>query len=284
MYPVAYLPRAAVLLVLGISVTNTGCSATDVGSELLVDLKTDLIPEQEFYVIRTVITPELEVEEAPIVTEAAASRTQPYLEGVRIGDFQQLRLSQITVRVSLLDQAGEVVVERPTRVTLTKRFGLTVLITRDCTDVQCPLPEGDPNLTACLGGQCVDPLCHPGAPEYCGTEFQSAECFLASDCVTAHSCVRTQCLQKVCEFTPDDALCGPDQTCSADLGCQGFILQSCTDGERNLLETDVDCGGPDCQPCTGGQWCLVDADCDPGPCENKICAPIWEPNDPPPGI
>jgi hypothetical protein len=278
---VANLSRAAICLSISVCMASVACSATELGNELVVELKTDFVPEYEFHSIRTVITPELEVDQPPIVTETAASRSHPYLTGVRIGEYQQLTLSQVTVQVSLLNQAGKVVVARPTRVTLTKRFGLTVLITRDCQDVQCPLPDGDPNLTACLGGQCVDPLCHPGAPEYCGSEFQSAGCYLASDCISVHACVRAQCLQKQCEFTPDDVLCGPSQTCSLDLGCEGFIEQSCVDGERNLLETDIDCGGPACPPCTGGQWCLVDTDCDPGPCENKICAMVAEIPDPP---
>lgn len=216
-----------------ICIVLAGCSASSVGSELVVDLKTDLIPEREFHTVRTSITSELDVDQAPINVDRSADPEQDYFAGVRIGEFQQLGIEEVTVQVSLLDEEGKVLAERPTRVALDRFNALTVVISRDCREVQCPLPNGDPSLIACLGGQCVDPRCHPEAIEYC--DPQALECSTDSECISEQTCVAPQCVSNVCFFEADDTLCETLQMCIPESGC--------TEPSGALGETNVEIEG-----------------------------------------
>jgi len=48
--------------------------------------------------------------------------------------------------------------------------------------------------------------------------------------------------------------------------------ETCSDGDRNEMETDVDCGGPDCDPCEDDAACRQPSDCDSEICDNLVCA------------
>lgn len=234
-------------LIAGMALACAGCSATALGNELVIDLKTDLLPGVEFMAVRTVITETVRADsdQPPIEVQRTITADQDFFEGVRLGEFRQLASSEVTVEVVLLDAQEQVVIARPTRVMLKGVRAVTVVISRDCRGVECPLADGDPNLTACLGGRCVDARCHPEAPEYC--DLQALECSVDSECAAEHACTEPQCIERVCFFKPEDGLCDALQMCMPDSGCVE-VPPTCEDGVMNGNETSVDCGG-DCE-CT----------------------------------
>ena len=46
---------------------------------------------------------------------------------------------------------------------------------------------------------------------------------------------------------------------------------TCTDGEKNDIETDIDCGGNECNSCSLNLQCTENSDCDSGFCLENIC-------------
>lgn len=227
------------------------CSSTQLGLDLFVDLKTDLVPNQEFHAIRLRIATDRDAANGTIQIHIDANQALDYVQGVRIGEFRQLMGNEVTVDVSLLDDDGSVVVERPTRLVLNRSRAMTVVISRDCRGVQCPLADADPNLSACFGGRCVDPRCHPEEIQYC--EAEALECNGDAQCITTHACISPRCVERVCFFEPDDGLCEPLQMCVPESGCTDSEPEpSCDDGIQNGNETSVDCGG-ECE-CPPSQW------------------------------
>jgi hypothetical protein len=232
------------------------CSATSLDNELVVEIKTDLVPGVEFHSIRTVITRDAGSE--PLQLEFPADTEVNYFTGARIAEFQDLTAGEVTIQVSMLDAQGNVLVERPTRVALQSRYALTVVISRDCRGVACPLQDGDPNLEACLGGRCVDARCHPQASEFCAPT--ALECSTDTDCVAETACVQAQCIEHTCFQLSNAALCESYQSCDFELGCVGEPpppppppLPTCDDAIQNGNETAVDCGG-DCPACAPSEW------------------------------
>jgi hypothetical protein len=221
-----------------------GCSSTN--NELLVELKTDFIPSVEFHSVRTTVT---DADQQPLLSiDSDADPTKDYFAGSRVGEFEKLTSTDVSIIVSLLNDAGDVIAERPTRLVLNGRQALTVVITRDCQEVQCPSSEQTPNLEACVAGTCVDPKCHPGAPQYCG--LQATKCNADTDCTSEFACVEPRCVEHACFAKANDTLCEELQMCVPEFGCKA--PDRCLDGVQNGPETSVDCGG-DC-PCGNQGW------------------------------
>lgn len=220
--------------------------------DLVVDLRTDLVPAAEFAeVVTSLAAPAMEARERP-------GLGVDLLAGARVATFRELPRGVRELHVRLLGPAGALVAER--RVVLDQRStaGVTVTVTRDCVGVACPLPDADPALTTCFGGRCVDPLCVDAAMPECGPP----ECAGAGDCPMLAACSRARCDQGVCLYARDDAACAAGEYCSADLDCvrlpelvadagamdSGPTGDSCEDGRLGDGELGVDCGGP-CPAC-----------------------------------
>lgn len=75
--------------------------------------------------------------------------------------------------------------------------------------------------------------------------------------------------------------CLVDEDCASGF-CDGgtcSVVDLCTSGSLDSLETDVDCGGPICAGCTYGQMCNDNSDCASDFCRSGQCA-----NFPHPGV
>lgn len=56
-------------------------------------------------------------------------------------------------------------------------------------------------------------------------------------------------------------------------GCDTFFgYETCTDNEKNGVESDVDCGGVTCGTCAVGLKCVAGTDCTSNSCVNGVCS------------
>ena len=184
-----------------------GCDAGPIS--LIVDLKTDLVAGAEFVVVRTEIDGELAADRRVMLGD-------DYLGGTRVAERTGLSPGIRDVRVSLLDEAGAVVVSRQVLVQQDVSYGLTVLLTRDCADVVCPGP-GDPgDATVCVAGSCTNPGCSDLDRSLC----PSAECSASSECPPVDACAESVCDDGVCLARPLSGSCMPDEFCRPESGCE----------------------------------------------------------------
>jgi hypothetical protein len=116
---------ALTVLVLGIS----ACS--DDGAIVVLDLRTDIVPNVEFAAVETILS------EPRDVQQVAALVGQDFLRGERIAELRNVPLGERVIDVSLLARDGSAVAERQVRVDVEGDLGLTVLITRDCVGTTC---------------------------------------------------------------------------------------------------------------------------------------------------
>ncbi len=262
-------------------VCAAGC---DSGIELSVDLKTDLRPGTELAAVRT------ELGTMPIATatvgapvqsvRATASASDDFVSGRRIAEFADLQRGTWYARVSLLDARDAVLVSRDVTLHIDASYATTVVVTRDCRGFTCPIAGGDPTLTACVGGRCIDPRCTPLTPEFCGDPV----CTTDRVCTTAVACARPRCVERECFDVLDDALCAPGEHCDATRGCvSGGDAGPTPDGGRADAGR-ADAGGPppgDAGPtcpahetaCTDGrdEDCDGQTDCADSDCNGVAC-------------
>lgn len=269
------------------------------GGGLAVDLKTDLVAGRQFVGIRTEIGPAAFATGEASATKRVdrlAAAGEDYLSGRRVAELEGLT-GAIAVRVTLVDNFGEDIVSRTTLLTIKGNFALTVLITGSCRDVQCPGPDDDTGLTACVGGRCVDPRCSPETPEYCG----APGCASASECSPTSDCTTPVCIDRECFVRIDDSLCAATEVCDPIAGC---VLRPdadagpgcppsesyCTDSLDDDCDGLTDCADPDCtgmtcddsSVCTTGDACAPDGTCtgtmmacdDGNPCTDDFCDPV----------
>ncbi len=174
--------------------------------------------------------------------------------------------------------------------------GESCLIDADCvTGTLCEALEC--LLVTCLDGarsddetgvDCGGADCHPcPIGERCDT---------SADCTAGAVCQGLTCVPETCENDARDgdetdtdcggpacAPCSVGLGCEEDTDCEGGSFcedrvcvprASCSDGERNGLETGVDCGGKECAACPVGEPCQVPDDCaDGGLCLDLRCRP-----------
>jgi len=185
--------------------------ACDGGEQtLVVDVRTDLLPFEEFVGVRVVVTDPAggmiaEVEHVPNVAE-------DFVSGVRVAELS-IEAESVRLEGSLVGLSGS---EFITRRVLTQlgsgNTGVTILITRDCVDVEC----SDSAAPACLGTQCVPEECSPENPELCG----DGVCVVDADCESAVGCATGTCETGACVFRGDDESCGGGEFCHPEAGCQ----------------------------------------------------------------
>ncbi len=180
--PLPLLP----LLLLGL------CGCADPGIDLLVELRTDLEPGVDFTSIRTIL------DDGP-TQERAVFIGEDWMTANRIAEFPSLLPGAREVRVVLLDDAGAVVVDRPTTFVQDDDYGLRVTITRDCVGVVCPGPTDARDLGACHGGACVSTDCIQTGDGFC----PDAQCATDADCgADAASCTNVRCVEGLCMEGP----------------------------------------------------------------------------------
>lgn len=253
-------------------IAAAGCD--DSSAELAVDLKTDLLPGQEFAGVS------VEVADHPIAPgeivddahrmESRAAVGQDFVSGRRVAELSGLEPGTWHLRVILTSGAGRQVAVHESVLQLAGNFAVTVLITRSCVDVTCPIDGGDPSLTLCLGGRCVDPRCSPETPEHCG----APECADDGDCPGGSACAEPECVARTCLLRPVDARCIAGEYCDPTAGCVAFgsipdggmcaaTEMRCTDALDDDCDGARDCEDSDCMgalcddgdPCTEGDAC-----------------------------
>jgi len=177
--------------------------------ELLVDVRSDLVPG-------------VEVDEALVRTEGEDDVLTPIgpdhtlAAGLRVARYAGLDEGDRRVEIALL-RNGEVVLSRVAATDLVApTTGLTVTMTRDCRDVECPGESGDPSFEACFGGSCGDPGCSDERPDLCPVGCTSDE-----DCAPVGSCATGRCDAGACFAEPIAGACLEDlEYCDPDVGCR----------------------------------------------------------------
>lgn len=194
-------------------VVGVGCAQPDAG--LVVDLRTDLVPSIEFSAIRTTLTGP--VGERGNATPVFAS--DDFVAGERIAELTGLPDGDYDLSTELLDPARRVVVSRTTHVSLHGTLALTVVVSRDCRGVTCPSASGDPTLTTCLGGACVDPRCSAEDRTFC-----PSGCTADTECTADSACALARCVEGTCLQIAGDT-CGATERCDPESGCVPLVVR-----------------------------------------------------------
>lgn len=173
-------------------------SCSDSGGELRIDLRTDWVPLQDFVSVRT----------RPVDTrieslEQRVDASSDFVIGERIASYEGLSRGQTQFVIELLRDDGSVLAGRPLSVQVARSVGVTVQMTRDCVDVECPL-AGD-SLVACVAEMCVDPGCTPETPELCPPAECSEEGCPINDGCRSAACIEGVCFDTDCQQEPCDA-------------------------------------------------------------------------------
>ncbi len=200
---------------LGLLCLGFGCEG-DGSLTLLVELKTDLVPGVEFAAVHTSVATAAEPTVTIAEREVDVALGRDLTAGRRVAELDGLAPGTYVVTVSLVDIAGARVMSRDVVVTATATTGFTVLMTRNCVEVQCPAASGDPTHSACVGGRCVEPRCTPETPEYCPIP----ECMAASQCSgDVSACAEPTCENGTCLVRTETAMCGGGEYCDPAVGC-----------------------------------------------------------------
>lgn len=254
--------RLRVTIVALLFVSSSACGGEE-GAQLLVDIRTDLLPGREFESVQTLVWSGDMMRDLGNVT-LAADRNADYGAGARVAELSGLPEGAIAMRVALLDGAGDVVLSRRIRLELEGRRGVTVVFTRSCVAYECPAMGDDPGETECLGGRCVTPEC-TGSESACG----EGTCRADGDCEGSVGCAIALCVDGACLSVPDDTICGTETYCHPTRGCiadGGDAGPPVDAGSRFDAGPPVDAGGPGCPGgCDDGDPCTDDT-CVDGAC------------------
>lgn len=170
--------------------------------DLVVDLRTDLLPGAEFGRVRVIVQPGDTV-------EANASLDADYVDGVRTAELSDLEPGLHDVFLTLFEPTGAPLIEQRVIVELERDTVLTVVLTRDCRDVACGEDE------RCLRGACVDSECSALNPDRC----PAPECMSDGECGSTSSCAIGRCVEGSCLLAVEDAMCDAGDRCDPDRGC-----------------------------------------------------------------
>jgi hypothetical protein len=203
-------PLVACLLISAFAACGDGSAEV----ELSVDLRTDFVAGVEFTGVRVELVGE-------DVSEDSLAVAESFVDGRRVADFVGLAPSERrTVAVSLVGPSGAAVARRTAVVVQDGDLAVTVVISRDCSNVTCDAVGGVAD--RCLGGRCVDPECVEGDEEAC----LEPQCTAASDCTPSAPCAEASCLAGVCLFDAGDS-CGDGSYCDPDVGCRPTEPSTC---------------------------------------------------------
>jgi len=212
------------------------------GDELLlnVDVKTDFAPGLEFTQVRTELRRDGDEVGGVTMTQSAvagAAIGQDFLSGRRVAEFELSEGGTYLVQASLLGPDGSVLVSRMVRVSVKDTLNVTILLTRSCAGIDCPLPGDDPTATTCYGGRCVPPECAEGGDEECGPP----ECESDGECTTLVDCAEGRCIENACVQVPRASGCEEGEWCSVERGC----LPLPGDGGTECIPEAELCNGAD---------------------------------------
>lgn len=236
------MPRSARALPVVFALVAAGCPGG--GATLLVEVLTNYRAGVDFdgAVIAIHAGSDTRATGAPVRTAPRVSvgarpgRPSPF----RAAELGGLAAGSYLVLARLY--RGEVEVARG-RVLVTTTGGarsVIVLVTSECDRVECP-GGGEPSLSACLAGRCVDPRCGPDAAEFC----PPPECAADAECASVGpECVRGLCVSGACASFADDERCAGG-SCDRDLGCVGGAMDAgLEDGGRDDAGSDAGVATP----------------------------------------
>jgi len=228
--------KTSVVVIFCVALTVLSSCAEPSDLELIIDLKTDYVGGAEVNMARVSL---FDQEGAAVIRNTDTRLVKEDLtEGLRIGELSGLTPGDYRIEVEL---AGAVSVpQRVVRVSMTASFAVTVVVTRDCLEVVCPM-TGAPTQTQCVGGTCVDPTCTPETPESC----PAAECSSDGECSSSVACAEAACVGGVCSAGSDSSSCAIGEYCEPTMGC---VIQTCT--AHDDCGRCARCGGAVCEPVT----------------------------------
>jgi len=196
-------PRWLVSLLAGLVVSLTALAGCSDEATLLIDVRTDLRPGEEFHRVA--------VEIAGEVDGIAVSGGEPFLEGVRVLERPGLEPGPLAFVVRL-GSGDSSVMERSVRIDdLSGTVGVTVAFTRDCRGVVCD----DDAAPACLNGACVAEYCTAENLTACGP----AQCASDGDCTSGSECGVARCTEGACLYETRIEMCVADERCDPLIGC-----------------------------------------------------------------
>jgi len=251
--PSARLRAAGGLLIL--AACAVACEPST--GRLVVQVRTDLAPQRGFSFVRmTGVGPDgAEVERTVFADEQSAWGT-----GVRFAEIAALPRGIHTLDVAAHGPDSAVIVRRPVRVDIGDGVTVvTVLLTRSCRDVVCPMAGDDADETACVGGRCVVASC----VEEGGCDGPR-ECEGPADCPTsAATCADVECTRSgTCFESPAHDRCADGEVCDVESGCVP------------VMSTELALGDP-CTPpqaCGSGLVCVERFGIDTGSCRTACAA------------
>jgi len=183
------------------AVMAAGCS--DEQHDVLVELRTDLVPGVEFVAVRT------SMDEPVRLDDRSAVFGDDYLTGQRVAELIGVPAGDRRISVRLIDAGGALVAERRVRLTFSEDLGVTVLVTRDCEGLACGVGQ------TCVGGRCTSEQCLEGvADEQCA----APECTADADCISMSACAIPTCSEGLCLYAA--GACGPSEYCDVAAGCR----------------------------------------------------------------
>lgn len=192
----------------------------DVTVDIDVRIVSDLIPEYE----AASVTIDLYEGNSTAGTtgaqtvERALRYEESLLRGLFVASFDGVTPGTYTVRAALRRTSGAILVERPLTVTVAENTAVTVTLSADCVNVECPNVGGDASLSACLGGQCVDPRCSAETPEHCPA-IDGLFCDSDNQCAPPNGCSEASCVGRSCLRESAEGACGDGAYCSPLDGC-----------------------------------------------------------------
>jgi hypothetical protein len=266
---------ARALACASLALAVAGCAVAP--ASLVVQLRTDLVAGVELAEVETLLSEPGMTAATTVAHDVVPARD--YVTPVRIAEFEGLSAGRYTVRVRLRDETGARIGEREVVVLLAQSRVVTVLVTRDCRGVSCPMAGDSPDATACLGARCVAPTCFEEEDGECGEDA----CTVDADCGATSDCARFECVGGVCLARAIAGACAAESYCSPELGClprDGSCVAGirCDTGRAcELGRIDCSTGRPVCVgdgPVAAGEPCRAAADaCDaPESCDGTSTA------------
>ncbi len=266
----AYQGRGSALaLALAAFVATSACTRQ---AELIIDVRTDLLPERHFDRVRTELSTELAepgVQTSLELVDHEAREGEDFFGGTRVAHFAPLTPGPYWIRVSLADEHRATIAERLVRFDEVREVhSAIVVISSECLRVVCPGPGDAPTALSCWAGRCVEPSCIGGDPSACGPP----ECESEADCPEAPDCADARCVEGLCLNEPHTDRCSAEEYCDALGGC---TLAACGDGSVAPTEDCDDANlraGDGCSPtceiepgfsCSGAPSSCVDVLPDP---------------------
>lgn len=138
---------------------------------------------------------------------------------------------------------GVMVAERRVLVQVRENQALTVVLTRNCRDIEC-----DEASTTCANAMCVDPQCSPETPQFCA----SSQCEADSDCERAGECGTVECLRGACLLV-DDGRCGAGLFCAGEDGCVVIPSDDAGVPDSSVVDAGLSDAGNDSGPADAGR-------------------------------